>query len=134
MAAAGRVPTQVPQAAFFALCIAVTTTAPLVVAWISWRTMPRSSLVRALNRSEVPVLGWVTAGFSLYVGVTAFFGSSTARAVFDATSRNKPRTPEVISALSRLTVTSAARQSSVARAPASRGFSLAEPRAPAASG
>ncbi|MFN8534204.1 MAG: hypothetical protein U0556_11740 [Dehalococcoidia bacterium] len=76
MVAAGRAQTRALEALLFAVAISVSTTSPLLVAWI-WLVFNAHLVFGpfALNRSEVPVLGWITAGVALYVLVTAFAGA-----------------------------------------------------------
>ncbi|MCS6803072.1 MAG: hypothetical protein RMM58_15030 [Chloroflexota bacterium] len=76
MVAAGRAKTGPREALLYALCIALVNTAPLIVAWL-W--LAHNTVVLfgpfVLNRPEVAVLGWVTAGFAAYMLMTAFAGA-----------------------------------------------------------
>ncbi|GIW09420.1 MAG: hypothetical protein KatS3mg061_0477 [Dehalococcoidia bacterium] len=76
MAAAGRARTGPAEAAFYALCIAGVTVAPLVIAWL-WLVFNNEIIFGPFSvpRSEAPVIGWVTLLVILYVGVTAFAGA-----------------------------------------------------------
>ena len=74
-AASTKVRTGALEAAFFAVCISLFNTAPLIVAWL-WLANNSEVLFGpfAVGRQEVPVLGWFTLGFALYMGITAFAG------------------------------------------------------------